>query len=189
VRVAEHQLGQLPRDGSPTDTALTNNHAYWRGLMATGVGVIARDDHLFRFGLRSFRHAVGALDDNGAWPLEMARHERALHYQSFALQPLILIAELAARQGVDLYATQEGGRSIHDAVRFLLGALEDPRAIARYTAEPQYLGSLKPGSGDHAWAEFYARRYPYSGAGKLLTAPLFSRWLGGGATVYAAPVR
>ena len=186
VKVAEYQLSQVSR--TPTDTTNRNNHAYWRGLMATSVGVVARNDALFRLGLQTFADAVGELDEQGAWPLEMARHERALHYQSFALGPLILIAELASRQGIDLYALQARGRSIHDAVRFLVGAIADPSIVARYTPEPQYLEYLKPGSGEHAWAEFYARRYPQTSAPALLSAPLFNRRLGGGATVYAAPL-
>jgi len=106
-----------------------------------------------------------------------------------ALGPLILIAELAARQGIDLYAVRANGRSIHDAPRFLVGAIADPSKISRYAPEPQYLKSLQPGSSEHAWAEFYVRRFPEASARSLLTAPLCNRRLGGNATVYAAPVR
>jgi poly(beta-D-mannuronate) lyase len=187
VKVAGHQLSQLPPNPGPGVTSARNNHAHWRGLMAAAVGVVADKDELFRRGLQAFVEAVANLDENGAWPLEMERHERALHYQSFALQPLILIAELAKRQQIDLYAVEPHGRSIHDAVHFLLRAIDDPTLTTHYTPEPQDLDSLKPGSAGHAWAEFYDRRFPGKGAAVLLTAPLFNSWLGGGATVYAAP--
>ena len=189
IAIARHQLAQLSPNPSATDTSARNNHAYWRGLMAASIGVAAGDDALFRLGVGTFRDAVSHLDENGAWPLEMARHERAMHYQSFGLQPLILIAELAWRQGIDLYALKINGRSIHDAVRFLLRALDDPAVVAPYAQEPQYLNSLKPGSGDFAWGQFYARRFPGSGVEKFLDGPLFNSWLGGSAAVYAAPAR
>ncbi|MCC6469274.1 MAG: alginate lyase family protein [Alphaproteobacteria bacterium] len=187
VPVAQWQLAQVDRDRD--GTSARNNHAHWRGLMATAVGVVAANDALFRRGLAAFRDAVASLDAAGAWPLEMARKERALHYQSFALQPLVLIAELAWRQGIDLYALSANGRTIHDAARFLLRALADTGVVAHYTPEPQYSESLKPGSGEFAWAEFYARRFPGESLAPWLGAPLFNRRLGGGATVYVAPTR
>ncbi len=74
-------------------------------------------------------------------------------------------------------------------MRFLLRALDDPAVVAPYAQEPQYLNSLKPGSGDFAWGQFYARRFPGSGVEKFLDGPLFNSWLGGSAAVYAAPAR
>lgn len=190
VRVSRHQIDQA-LGGKPTDTSRRNNHAYWRGLQAAAVGVVAKDDTLFRHGLERFRDAIEELNAEGAWPLEMARRERALHYQNFALQPLVLLAELALRQGIDLYALSIGGRRLHDAVRFLLRAAADPAAIARYAPEEQYVRYVSPGSGDMAWAEFYLRRFPGEGAGlrSFLDRPLFNRRLAGGGTVYAAAAR
>ncbi len=175
VRVAEHHLAQLPDQPGPEDTWVRDHHAYWRGLMATAVGVVARNGELFRLGLRTFGAAIADLDDTGRWPLETAR---GVQGQNLALQPLILIAELAGRQGVDLYGQQADGRSLHDAVRALLE-----------TPDAQFDEVLKPGTADLAWAEFYVRQRPDSAAKRLLTAPLFNRWLGGGATVYVASPR
>ena len=88
---------------------LGNNHHYWRALAATSIGVLSNDEVLFRFGVDTFKQAVSQEDANGAFPLEMARHENAIHYQSFALQPLIMVAEFAARQNVDLYSINSNG--------------------------------------------------------------------------------
>jgi poly(beta-D-mannuronate) lyase len=176
VRVAEHHLSQLPDKPKPTESWVLNHHAYWRGLLAASVGIVARNGELFRLGVRTFRAAIAALDDKGTWPLEQLADGKTLQAHELALQPLILIAELAARQEVDLYAVQEGGRSIHDAVRFLIDS-------------PRTRETFKPGGGELAWIEFYARRFPESPAKDLLAAAAFNRWLGGGATVYAAPVR
>ena len=82
----------------------TNNHHYWRALAATATGVISSDNDLFGWGVGVFKQAVNEIDPHGAFPQEMARHERAIHYQSFALQPLMPLAEFAGRQKIDLYA-------------------------------------------------------------------------------------
>ena len=78
----------------------TNNHHYWRGLAAISTGVISSDDDLFNWGIGVYKQAINELDQRGALPQEMARHERAIHYQSFALQPLIPLAQFAERQHV-----------------------------------------------------------------------------------------
>jgi hypothetical protein len=53
---------------------------------------------------------ISEIDPQGAFPAEMSRHEPALHYQVFAIEPLVMIAELARRQGMDVYSLQEKNR-------------------------------------------------------------------------------
>ena len=101
----------------PTDSG--NNHHYWQGLAATSVGVAAFDDKLFKFGVRTYKEAVNDIDRNGAFPKEMARHENAIHYQGFALEPLVVIAQFAARQGIDLYGYQDEQAQPSRCDRFL----------------------------------------------------------------------
>jgi len=67
----------------------------------------------------------------------MERHERASHYQAFALQPLALIAEFAARQNVDLYGYKAHDRSLRDAIVFFGHAVDDPSIIKKYTPDEQ----------------------------------------------------
>jgi poly(beta-D-mannuronate) lyase len=55
----------------------------------------------------------------------MERHEMAVHYQSFAIEPLVMIAELASRQGIDLYGYQKHGRSLKSAVAFFEAAVNE----------------------------------------------------------------
>ncbi|MSP89852.1 MAG: hypothetical protein EXQ92_13740 [Alphaproteobacteria bacterium] len=98
----------------------------------------------------------------------------------------MLLAELAGRQGIDLYALARSGRTLHDAVRFLAAAIDDPNRVAKYATEPQYLRNVTPGNSDLAWMEFYHRRFPNAGLGRYLDTPLFNRRLGGAATFFAA---
>ena len=204
-RVAEYMFDQDPHPG---DTAHENNHAYWRALCATSVGIFTSDEMLYHRGLAQYARAIGQMNPDGSFPLEMARHENALHYQSFALAPLIMIAELAAQQGTDIYSVQANRHTIADAVDFLVRASADPQLVKKYAAEPQTF-LLFSGEKPPAWIEFWAARHPgklitrnsppvnslsadsplsktWSG---LLTTPLYDATIGGDTTIYAAPAR
>jgi poly(beta-D-mannuronate) lyase len=184
-KVTEYMFAQDPHPG---DDAHENNHAYWRALCATSVGILTSDDKLYRRGLAQYFRAVGQINRDGSLPLEMVRHENALHYQSFALTPLVMIAELASRQGIDLYSLRVNGHTIADAVSFLVRASADPGLIKKYASEPQTF-SLFSGEKPPAWTEFWAARYPGKPWSDLLTQPLVDSTIGGDATLYAAPAQ
>jgi len=163
-----------------------NNHHDWRALAATAAGVVASDDKLFQYGIAAFQEAVAALDQRGAFPLEMARHERAIHYQAFALQPLIPIAEFAERQHIPLYTYTANGHTIRNGIVFLGLALDDPQIVKAYNPDEQTLGF---GPSDFSFLEFYAHRFGTSGFPASLTAglskPTSATRIGGNTTVLA----
>jgi poly(beta-D-mannuronate) lyase len=164
-----------------------NNHHYWRALAATSIGVTASDDKLFRFGIDTYKQAIKEIDPAGAFPREMARHENATHYQGFALQPLILIAEFASRQGTDLYADQSHGRTIRNAILFFGNAVDDPSLIKPYTSDAQR-DDFHPS--DFAAFNFYAARFGTAGLPpsilNALQHPTTQTNIGGSTTVLAA---
>jgi hypothetical protein len=132
-----------------------NNHHYWRGLAAVATGVISSDDDLFTWGVGVYKQAIDEIDQRGAFPQEMARHERAIHYQSFALQPLAPLAALAERQHVALFSYRSPtGHSFKDAVDFLGSALADPGIIKAYTPDEQLIDDV--GKDFFSFAEFYS---------------------------------
>jgi poly(beta-D-mannuronate) lyase len=179
---AAHKLISFEKPGE-----LGNNHHYWRALAATSIGVVASDDELFKFGVSVFQQAIGQLDKNGAFPLEMARHENASHYQGFALQPLVLVAELATRQGVDLYAYKANDHTLRDAIIFLGRAVDDPSIIKQYTPDEQKRGF---GSDDFAPYTFYTARFGDEGLPPAILNgikhSLMATRIGGNTTVLAA---
>jgi poly(beta-D-mannuronate) lyase len=164
-----------------------NNHHYWRALAATSIGVLASDEKLFRFGVDTYKEAIDQIDHNGVFPREMARHENAIHYQGFALQPLILIAEFAARQGIDLYTFQSHGRSLRNAILFFGRAVDDPSVVKPYTTDAQNVG-FHPG--DFAALVFYIARVGADGLPSCivddLQKPVSETRLGGSTTLLAA---
>lgn len=185
LNTAAHKLIAFER---PTDNP--NNHHYWRALAAVSVGIVSSDDKLFDFGVNTYKQAIGEIDARGAFPREMARHERATHYQTFALQPLIPIAEFAARQHVDLYSYAPNGRSIRDAIIFFGRAVGDPSLIKPYNSDVQ---DRDFGGSDYAPYIFYAARFGTSGLPPSITTalqhPLAATRIGGSTNVLAASPR
>lgn len=164
-----------------------NNHHYWRALAATAVGIVASDDKLFRFGIDAYKDAIQEIDPAGAFPREMARHENAIHYQGFALEPLTLIAEFASHQGIDLYAYGSHNRTIRDAIIFYGRAVDDPSLIKPYTVDVQR-NDFHPN--DFAAFTFYAARFGTTGLPtsivNALEHPTTDTRIGGNTTVLAA---
>jgi hypothetical protein len=164
----------------------TNNHHYWRGLAAIATGVISSDNDLFNWGIGVYKQGIDELDQRGALPQEMARHERAIHYQSFALQPLTPLASFAERQHIPLYSYKSPtGRTIHDAVNFLGEALANPEIIKAYTPDAQMIDDK--GADFFSFAEFYSH---HAGPGQIpatilqgLEQPTFATRIGGSTTV------
>ncbi len=181
-KVAHHMIG------FPVEATHHNNHHYWRGLAAVATGVISSDQELFNFGVQAYKDGVDEIDQRGAFPKEMARSERSIHYQSFALQPLVPIAEFAERQHVPLYSYKsQTGHTIADAIDFLGKAVADPSIVKAYTPDEQMVDSDAPDF--FAAIEFYAHRFPDRelrvSIVDALKKPTFATRLGGSTTVIA----
>ena len=174
--------------GFPVEATHHNNHHYWRGLAAIATGVISSDLELFNFGVQAYKDGVDEIDQRGAFPKEMARSERSIHYQSFALQPLVPIAEFAERQHVPLYSYKsQTGHTLADAIDFLGKVVADPLIVKAYTPDEQMVDSDAPDF--FAAVEFYVHRFPDRKLpASILVAlkkPTFATRLGGSTTVIA----
>ena len=169
----------------PNDTG--NNHHDWRALAGMAIGVTAADDKLFQFAIVTFKETIAELDASGALPKEMARHENATHYQGFTLQPLVMIAQFASRQGVDLYAYKANSHTLRDAIIFFGRAIADPSLIKPYTTDPQ---KANFGQGDFAELAFYAAKFGTDGLPTpitdALTRPTYDSRVGGETAILAA---
>ena len=130
-----------------------NNHLYWQGLAAAAVGVMCEDDEIFSFGLKTFYRALDAMSQDGSFPLEMLRGEDAIHYQCFAIQPLVYIAEIANQQGYDLYGAERNGKNIHLAIKYLLDVIHDPTLLNQNPYHPPVEGQsyYEKSSGGKGW--------------------------------------
>jgi len=165
-----------------TGSDVLNNQAYWAGQASILAGVAVNDKGLFTWGIERYRLGISQIQADGTLPLELARRSKARYYHNFALMPLVLIGEVAAQNGIDLYG--EGGGAIHRLAGRVIDSLEDPVFFERATGVRQdWVGELNGGS--LAWTEPYFARV---GNQRLIPwllrfRPLRTPWFGGDATL------
>lgn len=164
-------------------TDARNNHAYWAGLAVAAAGVVSDDRSLVEWGIARARIGIEQIDQDGALPLELARQSKALHYHLFSAMPLVMIAELAGVNGVDLYA--ERGGALHRFVQRTLDGVDDPSWFVQRTGHTQDFVGGQISGGNLAWIEPYFARFPDRQRANLLARfrPMNHRWLGGDLTL------
>lgn len=156
-----------------------NNHLYWAGLALAAEGVADNEQNAFLWGIATYYQGVGSIQPDGSLVAEMNRGAMALHYQLYALAPLIMLAELGEANGIDMYNVNHG--AIHRLVKFDLAALQEPAIIAKRTGVPQ--NTSAPYSGNEiGWAVPYVKRFPDAQLSALIAnAPWVRFWQWGGA--------
>ena len=74
-----------------------NNHWYWLGLALAGTALATDSDKHWAAARGIMADAARDIGADGTLPMELAREARALHYHAFAVMPLVILAEIAAR--------------------------------------------------------------------------------------------
>jgi poly(beta-D-mannuronate) lyase len=112
---------------SDANKGVRNNHYYWEGLAVASVGAVTGDERFLAWGRKVFDHAMSQIAADGSLPLEMARASKALHYHSFAAEPLVMLASVLDVQSPKL----------DQLVRFTLQGIADPSGIEKATGITQ----------------------------------------------------
>ena len=149
-----------------------NNHWYWLGLAVAGVGLATDDDAYWQKAKGIYADAMKDISAGGTLALEMERKGRALYYHVFAVEPLVVLAEIAAAKGEDWYALNEG--ALHRLVKATVEGLADPEKFDELAGEKQQR-PVKPGYG---WASLYRERF-FDRMQDRIDQPIGHRWLGG----------
>lgn len=159
-----------------------NNHVYWAGWSVGLAAVVTDNREQFDWMVGRYRAALRQIGADGTLMLELDRGSKALHYHVFSVQALIMIAELAIRNGIDLYDA-EGG-ALHRLVTRTVDGLIDPGYFKQLTGHAQkWVGRL---SGSKlTWMEPYFVRFPNGAMEPWLKKfrPLKNRRTGGNATL------
>ena len=164
------------RHGGPSDAH--NNHLYWAGFAITAAAIASDDRGLFRWGLDAYKEGAHDIAKDGTLPMEMDRGQMALHYHLYALAPLIMIAEFADANGIDLYS--EHGFSIKRLVARCVAALEDPSFFQQHTGVQQ-VTTPEIAAWEISWAQPYTRRFPDAKISELMSkAPRLNYTMLGG---------
>lgn len=143
-------------DQRPKAEDARNNHRYWAGLAVSAAGIAANRRDLFDWGVDSARIGLRQVAQDGSLPLEMGRRAKALHYHLFAITPLVITAELADANGIDLY--QDNGGALKRLARFSLSGISDPSPFVKAAGIAQEPITLAGGT--VGWLIPYQHRFP-----------------------------
>jgi poly(beta-D-mannuronate) lyase len=173
-RVREYFDAQLNRPGSDA----WNNHFYWAGLAVATQGVADNETDAFIWGIATYRMGIDAIQPDGSLTAEMGRGQRALHYQLYALGPLVMLAELGEANGIPMYAMKNG--AVHRLTQFDIAAMKDPSIIARRSGAEQETARKYSGL-EIGWAVPYVQRFPNAQLSTWIAqAPWLRFWQWGG---------
>ncbi len=112
-----------------------NNHYYWTGLGLMGVAVATGDPDTLAQATTIYQAAIGDIEDDGSLPMELARGVMAQHYHNFALEPLVMMAELARHLKLDWYGMQN--HRLERLADLVAAGFKDPSWFAARTGKPQ----------------------------------------------------
>lgn len=138
TRVQEHERG--------VEIKKRNNNYYKSGLALMATGIAITDQIFIAEGQSIYDFALSQIQDNGTLPREMSRQIKALIYHNAAAIPLVMMAELARRQGLDWYGRQD--HRLELLVTRVVAGLKDPAFFQAKSGHkqlevpPQHLGWL-----------------------------------------------
>lgn len=168
---------------SPELTTRQNNHMYWASWAVMITSVLLDDHEMFQWALSQYKFGADQIQEDGTLPHEMARMGKAFNYHVFAAAPLVMMAETAARNNIDLYAYNNG--ALKRLVDRILTELEtDQKYITEKTEREQNLdGTITPGQ--LAWMEPYYARFKEPRMERWIKSmrPMEQRRLGGNLTL------
>jgi len=119
-----------------------NNHDYWAAWSVMVTAVNLQDCDLYAWSMKKFTEGIGQIDGQGYLPNELRRKSRALNYQNYALQPLVMLASFAKANGETLNAETD---SLARLVNAVLQGIHDPGIYAVMTGEEQIMDGVISG--------------------------------------------
>ena len=124
-------------------------------------GAVSGSNYYFQRGVEFYLKSLRALRKNGSSPEVGRKKNRSLLKQNEDVGYLVLMAELAARQGYDLYGVEQRGRSVFTAFEFLLNGIDKPSIVPGGKSQ-QLTFLYKNYHGDKvtAWFEPFGRARP-----------------------------
>lgn len=139
------------RGAEPTDEGV-----YWSALASMAAGVAAGERAPFDSGVAIVRRALAEVRSDGTLAWALRRGPDGLHAHAAAMTPLVMAAELAAANGVDLYGERDGALQL--VARRVIEGLDDAGYFARAAGAAQSpADSLGPA--ELAWMEPYYARF------------------------------
>ena len=160
-------------------TSRNNNHQYWEAWSVMITGVALNEPKFYKWGVRNFKKAMQQVQKDGTLPLELSRQGKAFHYHLFATTPLVMMAETAKKNGLNLYKYRHN--SLLKLINLNLKELENNQEYLTATTETaqDLTGTITPRQ--LAWLVPYRQNYPDRRADKWIEElnPMIQRGIGG----------
>jgi poly(beta-D-mannuronate) lyase len=151
-----------------------NNHWYWLGLSIMAASIATDDPALWSQAEGIYMDAMRDIRTDGSLLMELERRELALFYHVFATMPLVIMAEIASRRGLDWYVLGDG--ALHRLVKLSATGLASPASFEVLAGRVQ----AQPVNARAGWLLPYQTRFPDRLRGLVLPdVPTKHRWLGG----------
>jgi hypothetical protein len=104
-----------------------DNKQYLKTQVALIWGIMTKDPKSVQDAIRTFKQAIHDMRPDGSFPSDSQRGGMGLDYNSAAAGHLVHIAlAIKTNYGVDLFEYEVDGRSIHDAVDWVVKGMQDP---------------------------------------------------------------
>ena len=182
--VAKTSIGQLDGSGKPGDKFPPANHTEAsKARIYTMWGVISGNDEYFQAGLKYYLVALKLTRKDGSSTWEIRKQEkkskrsiRGLEKFTQVVGGMVMIAEIFANQGYDLYSYEtKKGVTVHKMINFLFTYLGYPESGApkKSYIDPERQQRKKVinktwGDNSLGWAHAYLKRFPDTDAAKTI---------------------
>lgn len=184
------KLSQIIIDDYKKSTDITRrNHRLSWAAWAVGISSVAIQSQTnFNWAMDKAKIGLIQIEDDGTLPLEVRRGGRAQTYHLFATEPLVMMAELAYKNDINLYSYNKGG--LHRLAELDVAQLIDSSYLQHRSGKKQNVAS-KTFPQLIAWLEPYYGRFGFKDvklakkAEEILREhrPLYNRRIGGDTTL------
>jgi hypothetical protein len=155
-------------DGAADDLANGPDRDAGRAAAYMTWGAVSGNERVFRLGLESFVGVSAMMRSDGSYAAFVGgpftryiRPDYQLRYNNMMVGWMVVAAEAAAANGLDLYGHRFRNGSLHDAVHWQVMATFNPD-FQRLTGHPQatpYVKAWSPAAENMAWAAAYVARF------------------------------
>ena len=130
------------------------NHVTMQAGVRMAYGILWHDKTRVVEGLNLYKYRLETIRQDGSMPSETRRGSMALNYQNQGITDIVLIAEMAAAIGIDLYSYKNRrGQDIHDVAEFVIRTHIDDDLIREYAS-----ARVAEGWFADMWPEFNRKR-------------------------------
>ncbi len=150
-------------------------------------GAVSGDNYYFQRGIKMYVKSLKSLSSKGASKEVKQNAHHGLQKQNEDVGYFVMLAEIAANQGYDLYSVEQKKKSLFTAFEYLIWGIEHPDKIyKKRTQDLLFLQKQMHSDKTPAWFEPFLRRWPdhelskkFSTLIKTTSRPMFGGTYGG----------